>query len=1077
MKILSLQFKNLNSLYGEWHIDFTDDAYQQQGIFALTGPTGAGKTTILDAICLALYGRTPRLKDIGQQNNEIMSRHTAESMAEVCFETQSGIYTCHWSHKRSRNKAEGNLQATKQEIFDANGNILANKKRDFQLLVEQLTGMDFDRFTRSMLLAQGGFDSFLKADIDEKSSILEKITGTQIYSDISIKVYERKVDEEKQLDHLSAQIEGIELLSAEELASLKETKARQEEHSQQLDKEIKQLREQRQWLDTIATLTQQAEENNKAELLLSNEIEAFANTKIKLISAEKAQNIDQYFSVLQTLLKEQENNQHELDQKTAMLPTLTASQHQHQNTVSQHQQAVNDFTALINDEQKTFKAVHALDIQLKEKLTQLEHSQEELDSIINKIAQEEHKLTQAIEKAQQQQISFDNLSSYLQENIHLSLLNEQIPVIELRSDQLKKHQQQQQKALTELEIAKKELSVLENDFHQAQQNNSTQEKLVNQLTEQVNRLQDALVALLNGQPLDYYLRELNHAKDKQRLIKNIYDVADLRQQLIPNEPCLVCGSTHHPFVHGLPDSRQYDTEIATLEATINTIRAEQEKIRLTQADRQQAITEQNNTHNQVELKKTAVENKKAAIATLEEKIDSINAEINTDEDYFTHIWRTYQIASDTSADPLPLLKQQLATWNKAQQDYSNLKQILDNYDKDHAAFSARIGSLKETQAIQAQKIDKQRLAYQEQLDLRQQQFGEKNPDEEEEKLNKALLEKTQALEQHSKALRITETLLDKTTEIINKLTKDLLNRKDKLKQASESFERHLAQQGFIDTQAYLEAKVDDSLLLSWQEKAKELEERQISQNTLQQNLTLRLKQEKDKQLTELDYETLKAQLDTSNTQHNNLLIELGNTAQRLLNHEQNLARIASQQHIIERKTQEVNRWRLLYQLIGSADGKKFRSFAQGLTFEVMISYANQQLQKMNDRYLLIRDKEKPLQLNVLDNYQAGEIRSVKNLSGGESFIISLALALGLSNMTSRTIRVDSLFLDEGFGTLDEDSLETALDTLAALHQENKIIGIISHIEALKNRISTQIQVTPTVGGKSILSGPGIKKLS
>ncbi|ETD68812.1 hypothetical protein V757_09875 [Pelistega indica] len=315
MKILSLQFKNLNSLYGEWHIDFTDDAYQQQGIFALTGPTGAGKTTILDAICLALYGRTPRLKDIGQQNNDIMSRHTAESMAEVCFETQSGIYTCHWSHKRSRNKAEGNLQATKQEIFDINGHILANKKRDFQLLVEQLTGMDFDRFTRSMLLAQGGFDSFLKADIDEKSSILEKITGTQIYSDISIKVYERKVDEEKQLEHLSAQLEGIELLNTEQLQSLKETKTQQEAQSLQLNSNIKQLREQLQWLDTITTLTQELEENNKIGLSLANEIAAFTDTKLKLTSAKKAQNIDQYFSVFQTLLKEQETDQHELDQK------------------------------------------------------------------------------------------------------------------------------------------------------------------------------------------------------------------------------------------------------------------------------------------------------------------------------------------------------------------------------------------------------------------------------------------------------------------------------------------------------------------------------------------------------------------------------------------------------------------------------------------------------------------------------------------------------------------------------------------------------------------------------------------
>ncbi|MCP4673316.1 MAG: hypothetical protein GY857_18660, partial [Desulfobacula sp.] len=105
---------------------------------------------------------------------------------------------------------------------------------------------------------------------------------------------------------------------------------------------------------------------------------------------------------------------------------------------------------------------------------------------------------------------------------------------------------------------------------------------------------------------------------------------------------------------------------------------------------------------------------------------------------------------------------------------------------------------------------------------------------------------------------------------------------------------------------------------------------------------------------------------------------------------------------------------------------------------------------------------------------AGEIRSTKNLSGGESFIVSLALALGLSNMASRNVRVDSLFLDEGFGTLDEQALETALEALAGLHQKGKLIGVISHVATLKLRIATQINIMPLSGGKSSISGPGCK---
>lgn len=141
----------------------------------------------------------------------------------------------------------------------------------------------------------------------------------------------------------------------------------------------------------------------------------------------------------------------------------------------------------------------------------------------------------------------------------------------------------------------------------------------------------------------------------------------------------------------------------------------------------------------------------------------------------------------------------------------------------------------------------------------------------------------------------------------------------------------------------------------------------------------------------------------------------------------------------------------------------------------MVSHANRQLEKMTDRYLLIRDDEQPLELNVVDNYQAGEIRSTKNLSGGESFIVSLTLALGLSQMASRKVRVDSLFLDEGFGTLDQESLDTALETLGSLQQDGKLIGVISHVPALKERISTQIMVTPQSGGRSQISGPGCGK--
>lgn len=158
MRIESVRFQNLNSLQGSWSINFTHPTYSQEGIFTITGPTGAGKSTILDAICLALYGRTPRLETISTSTNDIMSRLTGECFAEVTFKTTQGRYRAHWSQRRARGKADGALQSAKHEIADVDsGKVLASRLRETKDVIEELTGMDFDRFTRSMLLAQGDF--------------------------------------------------------------------------------------------------------------------------------------------------------------------------------------------------------------------------------------------------------------------------------------------------------------------------------------------------------------------------------------------------------------------------------------------------------------------------------------------------------------------------------------------------------------------------------------------------------------------------------------------------------------------------------------------------------------------------------------------------------------------------------------------------------------------------------------------------------------------------------------------------------------------------------------------------------
>jgi exonuclease SbcC len=291
----------------------------------------------------------------------------------------------------------------------------------------------------------------------------------------------------------------------------------------------------------------------------------------------------------------------------------------------------------------------------------------------------------------------------------------------------------------------------------------------------------------------------------------------------------------------------------------------------------------------------------------------------------------------------------------------------------------------------------------------------------------------------------------------------------------EAFLCHLIQCSFADEFSFVSACLSEEERKKLTQQVEKLKNEHHKLEVLLAEKSAYLESERQREVTDLPNEQLTTVRDNLQSRLKHLQQEISTITVRLQDNQRIKCSQQEKLQAIEAQKRECARWDTLNKLIGSSDGKRYRNFVQGLTFEMLIGHANRQLQKMSDRYLLVRDSEQPLELNVIDNYQGGRSRTTKNLSGGEGFIVSLSLALGLSHMASKNVRVDSLFLVEGFGTLDDEALDTALATLSSLQQDGKLIIVISHVPALKERITTQIRVIPQASGTSIIRGPGCSK--
>ncbi|WP_435978476.1 AAA family ATPase [Psychrobacter sp. DM4] len=1294
MRLIELRLKNLNSLKGEWHIDFADSAFINEGIFAITGHTGAGKTTILDAVCLALYGETPRIGSISKSSNEVMTRQTAECFAEVVIDLNGIQYRCRWGQRRAYNKADGNLQDATHEIAQLNhddpakgDDVLESKLTRAQAKIVELTRMDFQQFTRSILLAQGSFSAFLKAKADERADILEKITGTDIYATISEHVHEKKRFEEDILSKLQYGLQGLTLLNSDEENELKTRLESQQNTQNKQQQLVDHLSAQIKWLESIIELTDKRT-TYQSEVEQARQVQQeFSFDAKRLGAANKALEIDSQYSQLVTSRDTANRLKSEQQALADQLPTQQATLNQAatrldladeqektasnelENTLPKIAQArkldgdITQHTQTLADHTQRKQTLDAHTKKLRQEIEQHNNTAEQ--STI-KLVEMDESLAHASElnDLDTSIANFDStcgrLKTLLQDNESLNLerLDYQNQLKQARDNvatlkhqhatdkavNAKAHEQitmlkQQREALIESQSLASLRGEQEHSAHISAQLDHIAfkiQKLVDTKTQSdtiaktLPTINDELIALAKA--IADSESALKEAKDKRQdkqnqlyLRQKVAALEDYIADLKDNHPCPLCGALEHPYgehhphldqneaSHSKPlqeQMRDLDAVIDNDEQVLSQLRIQQatnatsleqytqqltplqeqsdillkdikglidyvfeaahsdamttiiqplshlltdkgiesapimlnqlspikaqlikhkNKIRATLTQHEE-ITDilaglnksmeafelrQKNLASDISESDTTIKIVSSQIESINHKISSNFEELQTISETLLSLVNTYPAGKyavitphsiNLSARKLqPLFEsiykqtvlddstcdQHIEALRRQRNSLKTLKADFNTFKDTRQTIATTLSRLKaqiETQQVQLN-ADKDALSsltvlVEDKTDAvaelkrdRQEIFADKDCNDEEQRLRTIVEERRIQQIAAQRQVDSAEQVLIQLQLQLQQLDTQLVSTMTTLDTQAHIFERALAASSFKDEAHFSAAR------LSIAERNQLSQRQQHIEYNFKQAQTLLAQTEQtlgDKQINPLttdNIETLTQQQQQATDENKHLIETIGAISQQLKDNESKKQNQQAQLEVINVQKENLQVWQQLYKLIGSSDGKKYRTFAQGLTFDIMVNHANTQLHKMSDRYLLIRDDNSPLELNVIDNYQGGEIRSTKNLSGGEGFIISLALALGLSQMASQNIRVDSLFLDEGFGTLDDESLDIALDTLTSLQQEGKLIGVISHVQALKERILTQIQVQKLSGGFSQITGQGCYRIS
>lgn len=1039
MKIEVLRLENLNSLRGEHEIRFDRPPLSDTGLFAIVGETGAGKTTLLDAITLALYGRIDREKDSKGNGGRVMSWGTARCCAEVEFSTPKGRYLARWERSRAYKKADGKLKAPEHTLSRQKDGgdewvFQSEKISETQRLIPEVTGLDYDRFTRSVMLPQGAFSRFLQADENKRAELLEKITGTGIYTQIGMAAYERHKLARTDLERIEEKRGNLNLLDEESRTDLTT-------QCQQLEGEAKELsarqREIKGYLDLYERqraiganrrkLTQKKAEGEARRRTQSEDRQRLAASEALSAVAGSLRRYRELKRLLLTGAEQRKELDGQLTEDRKQLAKEEAA-------LGEANKNLDEFLAkLPAHEEKIVQAV-ALDAEVKAQDQEITSLAKKIDEVRTRVTTLEKKLA-ASEKAL-------TVSRRQWEELEKQLRS-------LFAEQKKESTPEQWGRYLKAKLA---TSLVEIEKTEKRLQRSRMAQRIATLREEEQ--QSARVLATSREQLATAQTKLARAEKMLTLREETLEqlrqsrrISDLREELQPGEACPVCGSTEHPALDDWTPPTKELIDAATEER--DAARTGLQKARSHEKARATANAAQEKAQS---LKAERVAEKEAEYKTT---FGSDPPATSPEGDALTKLENHLKKARQQQTER-QRLAEELDTWREARAETAE-QQRRDNQNEQQR-LKAELSQLSEAQDAR----QKNRTAAADRLKdlLRGMTLVAARA--------KLKEREAQCREKEQTARRVRDAAgrtLSKTEQKRKILDEENKKQSEERLTLLAQLERTLPDGTTPDDAAtnLLEEREAQQLRTTFSALDRELEGIDIRLKALveeQEGFAPILLEETDGR------ERLQQRYDALVLRDRELNQQLGALREQLRTDERNRKAAGDLQKEHERARRELIKWEKLNELIGSANGDRFRRFAQSLTLDRLVSAANVQLADLLDgRYRIDRKptvfrgkNPRHLDLEIIDTYQADNRRDTRTLSGGETFLVSLALALGLSELAGQQASIRSLFIDEGFGSLDHKLLDTVIDSLENLQARGKTIGLISHVQELRERIHHKIIV-------------------